>query len=57
MVLGWVDFWVWLGLGLISSLFIQKDIIFWWVSGKNEETSRDKMIATPNIKGVNHILV
>ena len=45
------------GFGLISSLFIQKDIIFWWVSGKNEKTPRDKMRVTPNLKGVNHILV
>ena len=45
------------GFGLISSLFIQKDVIFWWVSSKNEKTSRDKMIATPNLKGVYHILV
>ena len=50
-------FWVRLGVGLISSLFIQKDVIFWWVSNKNEKTLRDKMIATPNLKGVNHILV
>ena len=57
MVLGWVDFWFRLGFGLISSLFIQNDIIFGWVSGKNEKMSRDKMIATPNVKGVNHILV
>ena len=57
MVLGWVDFWFRLGFGLISSLFIRKDIIFWCVSVKNEKTSRDKMIATPNLKGVNRILV
>ena len=40
------------GFGLISSLFIQKDVIFWWVSSKNEKTSRDKMIAMTNLKGV-----
>ena len=45
------------GFGLISPLFTQKDIIFWWVSGKNEKTPRDKMIAMSNLKGVNHILV
>ena len=45
------------GFGLISSPFIQKDVIIWWFSGKNEKTSRDKMIAIPNLKVVNHILV
>ena len=45
------------GFRLISSLFIQRDVIFWWVSSRNEKTSRDKMIATPNLKGVYHILV
>ena len=45
------------GFGLILSPFIQKDVIIWWFSSKNEKMSRDKMIAIPNLKGVNHILV
>ena len=46
-----------LGFGLIASLFIQKGVIFWWVSSKNEKALRDKMLVTSNLKGVNHILV
>ena len=46
-------FWFW----LISSPYIQKGVIIWWFSGKNEKMLRDKKIAIPNLKGVNHILV
>ena len=45
------------GFWLILSPYIQKGVIIWWFSDKNEKMSRDKMIAMPNLKGVNHILV
>ena len=51
---GWVDFWVRVRLWVNFFSFYSKGRNFWWVSGK---TMRDKMIVTPNLRGVNHILV
>ena len=57
MVLGWVDFWIRVGVWINCFSFYSKGRNFWWVSSKNEKALRDKMLVTSNLKGVNHILV